>query len=170
MKDEAPFSDFPVYAEKSTNKPKAFGIFVCLVLIIAAILGGLYFLGRNQQGSSQNAATPTQVPTSAPEPTATPTPLDLDRAELEVSVLNGSGVVGAANGTAATLRSLGYNVASTGNADKYDYTGITVKVKKDKSDYAELLKKDFAENATGSAVTTSVDDTIPTDAQVIVGK
>lgn len=169
MKDEVPFSDFPAYSEKSTNK-KPLAIFLIILLLIAAGVGGLYFLGRSRGAESQNAAVPTQSPTEAPLPTVVPTSIkELKRSELEVSVLNGSGVAGAANSTAATLRSLGYTVASTGNADKFDYTGITVKVKKANSDFADLLKKDLTASSSAS-VSASVDDTIPTDAQVIVGK
>lgn len=170
MKDEAPFQDFPVYAEKSTNKPKAFMIFLFVVLLIAAVVGGLYVLG-NSQKSASNTAAPTQAPTEEPLPTDAPTPsIELKKGDLRVSVLNGSGVAGAANSTASTLRALGYSVVSTGNADRFDYTGITIKVKKEKSDFSDLLKKDITASASAASVSASVDDTIPTDAQVIVGK
>lgn len=187
MKDEAPFQDFPAYAEKSTNK-KPLVIFLVILLVIAAVIGGLYFLGANKESESQEAVVPTEAPTPTEEPTpsasvsatltATPsgkltptgTSSKLDRSTLNVAVLNGSGVVGAGRRYSTYLTGLGYNVTSTGNADTFDYTGITVKVKKTKSDYAALLKKDLATQASGSAITTSIDDTITTDAAVIIGK
>jgi hypothetical protein len=186
MKDEVPFSDFPAYTENSTNKGKAIWIFLIVILIIAGIVGGLYFLGKNKKADNK-AIAPTHAPspTLEPSPTSsasatltatpsgklTPTPSGtsskLDRSKLSVAVLNGSGVPGAANKTATTLRGLGYTVGATANADKFTYTGITVLVKKAKKDYGDLLKKDLSDQGT---VTVTVDDAIPTDAQVIVGK
>jgi hypothetical protein len=175
MKDEVPFSDFSVYPEKSGRGGKAVTIFLVALFLIGGVVGGLYFLGRSRSSAPSAVSVPTQnpSPTELPSPTAsisgtlTPTvAADLERAELSVAVLNGSGVRGAANATAATLRSLGYAVGATGNAENFTYTGITILIKKTESNYAELLKKDLdAENAT---VTT--DDTIATDAVVIVGR
>lgn len=194
MKDEVPFSDFPAYTEKSTNKGKAFGIFMVAILLIAGLVGGLYFMGRNKK-SETKAIVPTVAPspTLKPSPTSTasasltatpsgkvtpkpsskltPTPSGtsskLDRSVISVAILNGSGVAGAANKTAASLRTLGYTIGATANADRFTYTGITVLVKKAQKDYGDLLKKDLSDQG---AVTVTVDDTIPTDAQVIVGK
>jgi len=186
MKDEVAFQDFPVYTEKTSNKARGFVILLVIILLIAAVVGGLYFLGNNKKSEpkavvTKTKPTPTQKPTETPSATPsgsitpsgklTPTPSGtsskLDRSKLNVAVLNGSGVAGAANRTASTLRGLGYGVGATANADKFTYTGITVVVKKSKSDYGAQLKKDLASLGT---VTVSVDDTIPTDAQVIIGK
>ena len=189
MKAEAPFQDFPAYAEKSTNK-KPFVILLVILVVIAAGVGGLYYLGSNKKSDSQAAIAPTKIPTPTEKPTETPTSSPsgsitptkkltptptgtsgkLDRAKLTVAVLNGSGIAGAGRKYSTMLSGLGYNVTSTNNADTFDYTGITVKVKKAKSDYAALLKKDLASTASGSAIKTSIDDTITTDAAVVVGK
>lgn len=190
MKDEVPFSDFPAYTERSKGRSKAAAVFLAILVLLAAGLSGLYFLGKNKDSKSQTVVTPTEspLPTDAPTPTATdsaslsatpsgkltPTPSGtsskLDRSSINLVVLNGSGVVGAGRKYSTYLSGLGYNVTSTGNADTFDYTGITVKVKKSKSDFGALLKKDLTSFASGSAVTTKVDDTITTDAAVIVGK
>lgn len=168
MKDEVPFQDFPAYTERSGGKSKGFVIFLVVILLIAAVVGGLYFLGKDKESSFLTSTAPTTAPTLTPSPTVTPTP-ELDRTKLKVSVLNGSGVAGAANKTAAALKELGY-VTTTGNADNYDYEGVSVKVKEDSNGIADLLKNDLTEKASASAVTTSVDDTISTDAVVIIGK
>ncbi len=188
MKDEVPFSDFPAYTEKSTNRGKAAGIFLIVVLLIAGAVGGLYFLGNSKKTEQKAVIIPTIAPTEEPTeaPTSTPsgsitpsvklTPTPsassskLDRSKLSVAVLNGSGVVGAGKKYSTYLSGLGYVVSLTGNADSFNYTDITVKVKKAKSDYGALLKKDLASQASGSAITTTVDDSITTDATVIVGK
>ncbi len=186
MKDEVPFQDFPAYTEQSSNKGRGFIILLVIVLLIAAVVGGLYFLGNSKKSESKPVVTktkptPTHKPTETPSATAsgsitpsgklTPTPSGtsskLDRTKLNIAVLNGSGVAGAANKTASELKSLGYTIGATTNADKFTYTGITILVKKSEKDYGDLLKKDLA--SLGN-VTVTVDDTIPTDAQVIIGK
>jgi hypothetical protein len=183
MKDEVPFQDFPAYTEQTAGKSKALGIFLIALLVIAGVVGGLYLLGRNKntdkksQVSVTKAPTPTEAPTETPSatpsgsvtPSVSPsgTSSKLDRSKLSVAVLNGSGVPGAASKTSSALKSLGYTIGATTNADKFTYTGITVLVKKAKKDYGDLLKKDLSDQGD---VTVTVDDTIPTDAQVIVGK
>ena len=93
-----------------------------------------------------------------------------DRKDLKIAILNGSGVPGAAKGTSSHLEELGYVITKVDNADGFEYKGLTVKIKKDKNDeYLPLLKKDLAENSKAE-ITTKVDDTIETDAEVIVGK
>lgn len=188
MKDEVPFSDFPSYTENSTNKGKAVGIVIVVIFIIAGIVGGLYFVGKNKKSETPvvaptEAPIPTEVPTETPSATPsgsitptsklTPTPSGtsskIDRAKLSVAVLNGSGVVGAGKKVSDSLSALGYKIASTGNADTFDFKGITVKVTKANKDYGDLLKKDLADQTSGSVVV-SVDDTITTGAAVIVGK
>jgi hypothetical protein len=178
MKDEIPFSDFPVYTEKSRSGSKLFVIFLIIILLIGGAVGGLYFLGKSQKSELNAASTPTNAtaPTEIPQPTASIsaslTPADssasakLDRSKLSVSVLNGSGVRGAANSTASTLRNLGYAVGATGNAERFNYTGVTILIKKVKSNYTDLIKKDL--EVDGAEVI--VDETIATDAVVIIGR
>lgn len=168
MKDDVPFQDYAVYTEKTGGRGKGIAILFFILLLIAATALGLYFLGRNSQSGS-SIATPTQSPTTPPKPTATPTPV-LDRKELRVSVLNGSGVPGAANNISSVLRELGYVVGATANADKFTYTGVTIQVSEDKKEYADLLKKDLEEKASASAITATVSADLNTDAVVIVGK
>jgi cytoskeletal protein RodZ len=77
--------------------------------------------------------TTTVTPTSTPKPTSkvtptpakgTPTPTSssgVERSNLDVAVLNGSGEAGAATKASDALKKLGYNVVSSGNADNFDY-------------------------------------------------
>lgn len=190
MKDEVPFQDFSTFTEKTTKNSKSGAIIVIVIFIIIAIVGGLFVLGMNKKSDTSSTVAPTKTPTPTLEPTETPsatpsgsikptgktTPSStvssgkLDRATLNVSVLNGSGVVGAGKKISDYLSGLGYIIKTTGNADNFGYEDITVKIKKSKSDYGALLKKDLSTQGSGSAVIVSVDDTIATDAQVIVGK
>ncbi len=94
----------------------------------------------------------------------------LDRSKLSVTVENGSGVEGSAGKAADILKEIGYNVSSTGNADNYSYKGVTIKVKKEKSEFLDLLKKDLSKNYTVNAASSDLQPTSATDALIIIGK
>jgi outer membrane biosynthesis protein TonB len=132
--------------------------------------------------------TPTEMPTDTPEPTgktgSTPTkkptpqvsvdPVDkttkLDRSKLSVEIQNGSGQAGVAGKAADTLKNLGYSVGSTGNADNYDYQGVTISVKSSKSSYLPLLKSDLSSSYTVGSTSATLSNSSSSDAVVIVGK
>ncbi len=162
---------------------------VVLALILLNVVRSMGSKGKTSKPS------PTPTPTSAPtvqtetstpspteQPTPTPTPkpspvssidktTGLDRAKLVVSIQNGSGVTGAAAKASDLLKSLGYNVVSTGNADNSNYTNVTIKVKPASKDYLPVLNKDLSSN--GYSIGTSSSDltaTASADALVIVGK
>ena len=61
-------------------------------------------------------------------------------------------------------------MSGTGNADNFDYTGVTIKVKATASNYLSLLKKDLSSDYTVSASTSDLDDSFSSDALVIIGK
>lgn len=170
MKDEVPFQDFTSYTEKSGSK-KGLAIFLAVLLLIAVGIGGLYFLGKNRSTESPAVSQPTSAPTVEEEPTPTlePTPA-LERSDLTVSVLNGSGTRGAAGSTAELLRKLGYKIGATGNADSFNYEGLTIRVSREDEEYLDLLKSDLEEKASASAVTATVSASLTTGAEVIVGK
>lgn len=184
----------PTYVERSSGKSRLIITFLILfVLVIAALAGFYFFMLKGQQ--TKSTVTPTATPTSAVTPTtlpsATPSGLlspsvskkltispsgsvdkntKLDRSTITIAVLNGSGVKGAASAISTYLSGLGYKVQSTGNAEVFTYEGITVKAKKANSDYLTLLKNDISKENPDVSVTAKTDDTITTDAVVIVGK
>ena len=94
----------------------------------------------------------------------------LDRSKLSVTVQNGSGIEGVAGKAGAILKDFGYNVVSTGNADNYNYKGVTIKVKKDKSEFLDLLKKDLSKEYKITTASSGLDLGSPTDAVIIIGK
>lgn len=94
----------------------------------------------------------------------------LDRSALSITVENGSGTEGVAGKAATILKDLGYNVASTGNADNYNYKGVTIKVKSDKSNFINLLKKDLAKDYTITTSSSDLSSDSPTSAIIIIGK
>ena len=170
------------------------------VILVALSLTGLYFLGENSKKSSQKISPqPTIVPSptlalsatpsAAISPTGKVTPTggkskptsgptgeqeadtaSLDRSELSVAVLNGSGEPGAAKGTSAYLNELGYTIKTIGNADEFSYKNITIRIKKSKAAYLDILKADLEKNSPSTPIATSQTDSISADAEVIVGK
>lgn len=94
----------------------------------------------------------------------------LDRGKLSVTVENGSGIEGAAGKVGNMLKDLGYNVTSTGNADNYNYQGVAIKVKKGKSNFMDLLKKDLSKEYTIKSTSSDLSLDSPSDALVIIGK
>jgi hypothetical protein len=94
----------------------------------------------------------------------------LDRSKLSVIVQNGSGIEGVAGKAEDILKELGYNVTSTGNADNYNYQGVTIKVKKEKSNFLNLLKKDLSKNYTIITASSDLPPDFPTGAVIIIGK
>lgn len=95
---------------------------------------------------------------------------DLNRSKISITVENGSGIEGAAGKAAEFLKSKGYNVSSTGNADKYDYKGVTIKVKNEDVAYIDILKKDLSEKYTVESASSDLSSESTTDAAVIIGK
>ncbi len=90
-------------------------------IILAGI--GLGILANQLKTNPPNKplfARPTPTPTSVPTPIATPTPA-VNKKELEIEILNGSGVAGVASTLKTLLEGKGYTVAGTGNAKNYDY-------------------------------------------------
>jgi hypothetical protein len=94
----------------------------------------------------------------------------LDRSKLSISVENGSGVAGTAGKAAKVLQDLGYNVVSTGNADNFNYEGVTIQVKDPLSNFVNLLKKDLSGDYTITSGTSDLAPDSPTDCIIIIGK
>jgi len=121
---------------------------------------------------TERSATPTITPKASPTGAkGTPTPTTtsgLERSNLKIAVQNGSGVAGEATKASDALKKLGYEIASSGNADNFEYTGTTIQVKSAKKGYLDMLKKDLEGTYTIESATS--DYTGDADAVVIVGK
>lgn len=183
-------SSFAAPGKKKINK--RFIYLIIAVIILLLIFLGSRFLGQNKQQNINDVPaviTPTDFPTSTPEPTSaespTPSPTDtptpaptinpvdkstgLNRSKLSVTVQNGSGVAGAAGKATDILKGLGYNVVSSGNADNYDYLNVSIQVKVASSSFLALLKKDLSSYTIGSN-SADLSTSFSSDALVIIGK
>ena len=168
------YSEFPSYVERSSTKPRLLLIFIIVFLLVVAALAALYFIGLNNNKNLVQSIPAVPTPTSgvALIPTEAPTISQIapERGELTIAILNGSGTAGAARGISSYLNGLGYQIGPIGNADNFTYRGLTVHVKQSKSAYLALIEKDLRENDPNASISASVDDSIPTDAEVIVGR
>ncbi|HWY79223.1 MAG TPA: LytR C-terminal domain-containing protein [Candidatus Sulfotelmatobacter sp.] len=179
MSDGSAFQGQPVYVEKSSNKKRLVIIFLVIFLLVIAALGALYMLGSSSKHTNQPtnpiptdimAATPTTASNSAQlsvTTTASSSPTNSPKI-LQISVLNGSGTPGAAGQIASALQTAGYTNVTTGNAKSFTYTGVTLYAK-NAADLKQVQKVITATNATVK-ITASINSTIPTDVEVIVGK
>ncbi len=192
---QSPISQFNYPSPKPGNKSKKFLhiIFFAIILIVAYFTLQVFFFGSKSQKQTPNITpTPTeyQFPTDTPGPNVSPTgaaakptvapttkavnPVDqatgLDRSTLTIEVQNGSGETGAASKGSDILKSFGYKITATGNADNFDYQNATIKVKSIKSNFLALLKKDLGFSYTISSSSADLVSSSTADALVIIGK
>jgi hypothetical protein len=154
---------------KSSMRPMI--TWAIIVVVASLVVGGAIMVASGRAPSLPSImATPTPTPTSTPTPTPTPDVSSLDRSTLSVQVLNGSGTSGVAGKMKALLEEKGYSVDNTGNADTYDYESTEVLVKAEHEAFLSLLEEDLQEDyVVGSSVATLEDD-VPYDVRIIVGK
>lgn len=189
-------SNTPASTPKKRSRARMLGLLVVTVIILAAaVFGAMQFLGGDE-GADDVTPTPTEfffptdTPTPTPEEDLTPTPEEeeeddstptptkrpagnpvdpatgLDRSDLTVNVLNGSGVAGAARKVADELEALGYTIGTVGNADNSDYAETVIEVSNANSKYLSLLEKDLDDYTIGDTSTSYTGG----EARVIVGK
>lgn len=138
-----------------------------IVLVIVIILGGgLFFLSRRRAGQPEESPTPTAEVLSTPAPTETPEPVD--RAEVDIEVLNGTGIAGEAAFLQGKLRDLGYENIDVGNADDQDNETTRVTFSSDLSDVVvEEIKSELEDIYKDVSASTS--RSLSLNVQVITG-
>ena len=172
---------------KKGNGKKIIGIVAIILVILGVVLLGL----RNSKGSAKKEQvtpeptieTPTDEPTQEPTPETsttlgktTPTPRPTTGAvtsahDMAIQVLNGSGEAGVATTGRDFLKGKGYTNLETGNADNFDYQGVTIKIKSSRQKFLDTLSTDvkgkYTLSASGSG---TLAESALFDAQVIIGK
>lgn len=114
---------FPLSQQKTKKKSNALGF---IVLGIVILVGGIiFFVTKGKNESEMVSPTPTGGITIN-TPSATQTPEAVDKEEVTIEVLNGTGTTGDASYLQGKLKSLGYTEIETGNADEQDQTITTV--------------------------------------------
>ena len=93
----------------------------------------------------------------------------MKREDLNVQVLNGSGIVGGAGKLAAVLESAGFEDIDTDNADNYDYSGVVIQVKENEDQISELIESDLENDFADIEIEDTLDEDSEFDAVVILG-
>lgn len=190
---QSPISQFNYSTPAPAGKSKNFLRLIIFAIILIGLIWGvqkLFFVGSRESKPAAITPTPTeyQFPTDTPapsptsaisNPTATPitksvNPIDaatgLDRSALSIEIQNGSGETGSASKGSDILKSFGYKVIATGNADNFDYLDATIRVKSTKTSFLALLKKDLGFSYTVGSTSADLSSSSTADALVIIGK
>lgn len=189
---QSPVSQFNYQSPQPANKSKKFLKLIIFAIILIGLIWGvqkLFFGGSREEKPVETTPTPTEYqfptdtpapsPTSTAIPTITPTPkvvnsidsaTGLDRSTLSVEVQNGSGETGVAGKGSDVLKSFGYKIIATGNADNFNYENTTIQVKNTKTNFLSLLKKDLGFSYTVGSASADLDPSSTADVLVIIGK
>lgn len=140
------------------------------VLILGAILGGIYFYQKSiSGGTAEETPMPTVEASQTPSASATPS-ATLDLSKYPINVQNGVGTAGIAGTAKDTLTAAGFKVSATGNADNYDYTETVIKVKSTvPSDFVTKLTSALSGKYKVAAKTETLSASSKDDVVVIIG-
>jgi len=158
-----------VPAKKKFKIDKTFVLIILgMALLTALILGGVlvYHSSLNQSGLA-GKPTPTVWPTPTAEISPTPS---LKISDLQIKILNGSGIAGEAGVVKKYLEDLGYQNITTGNADSFNYKGMELAIKKGKEELKSQLTQDLSKKFTLTETLKTVESTNENDVIIIVGK
>ncbi|HEX6976908.1 MAG TPA: LytR C-terminal domain-containing protein [Patescibacteria group bacterium] len=162
------------------EKPKRniflfFVIMLLVAFVVMALAGGMYVylngvknLPSNEISESQPSGTiaPQAIVQATPIPTATPKP---DYSLYNVSVLNGSGAIGAATAVKDLVQKGGFKVNYTGNAENFGYTDTIIQVKSTVSADVVAYLKNLLVPAYSVKIGTPLDSQSRWDIVVTVG-
>ena len=118
---------FPKQPSRKSPKFSKMAIAIVGVVIILAVGGfALFWVTGNSDSNEGSSLGIAPTPTSAPTSTPTPTPEVIDKKQVKVEILNGTGTAGDAGRAQSELEDLGYSNIEVGNADEQDETRTTV--------------------------------------------
>lgn len=121
-----------------------------MIFLVSFVLSFVFFLAITRLKSNLSFLTAKTEPTVTPvmiKPTSLPLPSSaINKIELKIKVLNGSGTKGKASEVKDLLKEKGYQEILTGNADNFDYEKTELQIKKSKKQEAEILKNDLRES------------------------
>ncbi len=164
---EPPSVGYPnISIHKKSIAPIIFWAVGVCVLVVAI---GVSIITISKGTFPISFARPTPTPSPIPTPIVTPTPA-VNKKELEIEILNGSGIAGVASTLKTLLEEKGYTVAGTGNAANYDYAQTEIQVKADKSAFLSVLQADLSGSYVIGTATATLKASLPYNAVIIIGK
>lgn len=108
-------------------KPKNRGIAgpLVAVLVLLLLVGGVFFFMKSRSSNTESSPEPTIEEPTITEQTSSPAP-SVNKADIKIKVLNGTGTSGEAGLLKDKLGSSGYTSVESGNASRQDYTDAQV--------------------------------------------
>ncbi|QQS38715.1 LytR C-terminal domain-containing protein [Candidatus Woesebacteria bacterium] len=154
----------------SKKRGKSIIFILIIIIIVAGLAGGAWYLLREpeidtQSSPSQNLTMPeTRTPTSTPVPTVAPKE-DVDRKDVQVQILNGTGIAGEAGLLQGKFEALGYTSIDVDNAEDQDNEDTSITFSKELPDtlvdeITEELEKVFITVKTKKATSTTEYDVV----------
>lgn len=154
--------------KKSSKGPWVVFLVILLILLIGGAAGFFYMKKGSKHMLLSFSPSPTPAPTATPMP-PTPTPT-INLTKYTISVLNGSGVSGAASKTKSALTTAGFSVKTTGNAATSDYTTTVISAKSSvDSGFLQSLVTTLKQTYSVDATIKTLDDNSTTDVVVTIG-
>lgn len=171
-----PVTPAPIYQE--TQEKNAKWLWLLIILIIIGALAFAFFRGIGPfaaispftKAQSSPSPSPFNQGISSPITDASPSPADdVDRSEVQVRVLNGSGVTGKASAAKDFLENLGWTVLSIGNAPSSDFATTEVRFKSTAKDFEATIIDDLSSDYSAAASDDDLEASDSADIEVIVG-
>lgn len=173
---QSPVAGTPIYQETPDGN-NAKWLWFLIVIIIVAALAFAFFKGigpfakfrgvaKEEASPSPEVAQVQEITSPSPEASAAAT---VDKSAAKLRILNGGGKAGAASEAKDFLESKGWDVASLGNADSYDFTQTVVRLKAKFSSLGSVLIADLSSKYSTQSTSEVLEASSTADIEVIVG-
>lgn len=169
-----PVSPAPIYQESQDKNAKWLWLLIFLIIIGALVFAFFRGIGPFEAISpfvKKASPTPSASPFVVSSPVAEPSPSsgDLDKSEVSIRILNGSGVTGKAAAVKDFLEGLGWKVVKIGNANSSDLATTEVRFKEDSRKFEDLIIGDLADKYDAAAISDDLEASDSADIEVTVG-
>ena len=148
-----------VPSNNSGNKKFIVILLTILVVLVGLVVGGIlvYRNALSDEGNQPQIIESTEPPAATPTTnsvgeasqsgeTTDPSETEVDKSEIQIQILNGSGIPGEAGKVAEILEAADFTNIDTGNASSFDYTDTEVSVKPGNSSLYNLIKSTLSDD------------------------